>query len=136
MQMRLSKTRVLQWCVEHTSGTEFWFIAVATLLFNLGISIYFFLYSLFLLDLGYTERTVGVFTSAMVLGGMAGTIPMGIIARRFGLKRVLAAQYICDAWRESLLDVVSGPGALVFSDWCRHGWLDGVSVSRSGKCGS
>src|SRR5207302_2763680 len=28
--------------------------------------------------------------SAMVLGGMAGTIPMGIIARRFGLKRVLA----------------------------------------------
>jgi len=95
MQMRSIKTRVLQWCADHMSGTEFWFIATATLLFNLGISIYLFLYSLFLLDLGYTEKAVGVFTSAMVLGGMAGTIPMGIVARRFGLKRVLAVTLLC-----------------------------------------
>ena len=69
---------------------EFWLLIASTLLFNCGISIILFLYNLYLLDLGLGEQPMGTQTSAMVLGGMVGTLPMGWLASRYGLKRVLA----------------------------------------------
>jgi MFS family permease len=76
---------------------EFCSIAFATILFNCGISVIMFLYNLFLLDLGHREQSMGMLTSAMVLGGMVGTIPMGALAGRFGQRRVLAMSLLLSA---------------------------------------
>jgi predicted MFS family arabinose efflux permease len=68
---------------------QFWALAIATMLFNVGASIFFLLYNLFMLDLGVREQSLGILTGAMALGSMAGTIPIGMLARRVGIKKVL-----------------------------------------------
>lgn len=55
----------------------------------MGLSIYFFLFNLFLIGHGYTEKTLGLLTSSMAVGNLAGAIPAGKLARRFGLRPVL-----------------------------------------------
>jgi MFS family permease len=81
--------RLDRWWTERAPPDEFWALVAAALLFNFGVSVFFFLYNLFMLDLGYREGALGVLAGAMALGSMAGTIPMGIVARRVGLKKVL-----------------------------------------------
>jgi MFS family permease len=81
--------RLDRWWTDRAPRGEFWALAGAALLFTLGVSVFFFLYNLFLLDLGFRERSLGLLASSMALGSMAGTLPMGIAAQRFGLKRVL-----------------------------------------------
>jgi predicted MFS family arabinose efflux permease len=68
---------------------EFWALAIATALFNVGSSIFFLLYNLFMLDLGVREQSLGILAGAMALGSMAGTIPIGMLAKRVGIKKVL-----------------------------------------------
>lgn len=68
---------------------QFWALAIATMLFNVGSSIFFLLYNLFMLDLGIREQSLGLLTGAMAVGSMAGTIPIGMFARRVGPKKVL-----------------------------------------------
>jgi MFS family permease len=71
--------------------SDFWSIAATTFLFNLGISIFLFLFNLLMLDLGFRERALGIFTSAMSIGAVTGAFPMGMLAVRFGYKRALTA---------------------------------------------
>ena len=59
--------------------------------FDLGLSIYFFLFNLFLIGHGYTEKTLGLLTSAMAVGNLVGAIPAGRLAQRLGLRPVLLA---------------------------------------------
>ena len=96
------------WWMEEAPRGEFWALVVATLLFNFGVSVYFFLYNLFMLDLGFREKSLGMLASSLALGSMAGTIPMGMVARRVGLKKVLIG---------SLLIMAVGFGARVFLFW-------------------
>jgi MFS family permease len=90
-------TRLDRWWTERAPAGSFWALVLATLLFNVGTSAFLFLYNLFLLDLGFHEQLLGITASATALGSMAGTIPAGILARRFGLKRVLLASLILSA---------------------------------------
>jgi predicted MFS family arabinose efflux permease len=115
--------RLRRWWTERAPEGEFWALVLAALLFNFGVSVFFFLYNLLMLDLGFRERSLGVLASAMALGSMAGTIPMGIIAQRFGLKRVLT---VC------LLLLAVGFGARVFLFWypaqLAFAFFDGVML--------
>ena len=70
-------------------GRPFWTYVAAASLFNIGMSIVFLLYNLFLLDYGYTEVFLGQARSAYSLGGIAGAIPAGILAQKFGLRRTM-----------------------------------------------
>jgi len=70
-------------------GRPFWTYLAAALFFNFGMSIFFFLYNLVLLDYGYSERFLGEARSAYALGGIAGAIPAGILAQRFGLRKTM-----------------------------------------------
>ena len=72
-------------------GRQFWTYLTAASFFNIGMFIFFVLYNLFLLDFGYTERFLGQVRSANALGGIAGAIPAGILAQRFGLRRTMMA---------------------------------------------
>jgi MFS family permease len=103
-----SLARLGRWWTERAPKGEFWPLVLAALLFNFGVSIFFFLYNLLMLDLGFREKSLGVLASAMALGSMVGTIPMGIAAQRFGLKKVLT---VC------LLLLAAGFGARVFLFW-------------------
>ncbi len=75
-------------------GGEFWRFFAAALCFDLGFAMYLFLYSLFLLDVGFNERQLGLVAGAMTLGIMTGTLPMGALAERFGLRRVLVMGFL------------------------------------------
>jgi MFS family permease len=62
--------------------------------FDLGLSIYFFLFNIVLIGHGYTEKTLGLITSTMAIGNLAGAIPAGKLARRFGLRPVLLVCFL------------------------------------------
>ena len=74
-------------------GTQFWIYFAASFFFDFGMFIFFFLYNLYLLDCGFKENFVGLATSASALGGIVGTIPSGMMARRFGLRRTLVFSF-------------------------------------------
>jgi predicted MFS family arabinose efflux permease len=75
-------------------GSGFWTFFVAAFCFYLGFSAYLFLYSFFLLDIGFNERQLGLVTGAMTLGAMVGTLPMGALAERVGLRKLLLAGFV------------------------------------------
>ncbi len=81
-------------------GRPFWIFFTAALFLDFGFDLYFFLYNLFLLNLRYDERAIGLIGSSLTLGNLAGTIPIAILTRRFGLQKPLlfcfiAAPIIC-----------------------------------------
>jgi MFS family permease len=115
--------RLKRWWTDSAPQGEFWALVMATLLFNFGVSVFFFLYNLFMLDLGFRERSLGGLASAIALGSMSGTIPMGMIARRVGLKKVLAT---------CLVLMAAAFGARVFLLWypaqLAFAFFDGVML--------
>ena len=79
------------WWSTNDLGKPFWTLFAASSCYDIGLFIFYFLYNLYLLDRGYTEKFLGQVTSANALGGIAGTIPAGILAQRFGLRRSMVA---------------------------------------------
>ena len=73
----------------------FWVFFLASLFFSFGFSIFFFLFNLYLLDFGYTERSLGILGGLSAAGGIAGTIPAGMLAERFGLRRTVFWGLFC-----------------------------------------
>lgn len=82
------KMRYRLWLAKVPRG-QFWLFFTAAILFNFGFSIFFFLFNLYLLDLGRTERMLGLISSLMAVGSILGTIPVGILAQRFSLRLTL-----------------------------------------------
>jgi len=68
----------------------FWIFFSIAFFFDFGFAVYFFLFNLFLVDLHFNERVIGLVGGALTLGTMAGTLPAGWIARRTGLRPLLA----------------------------------------------
>ena len=81
------------WIVDKELSREFWIFFVAALCYDFGFAMFLFLYNLFLLDHGFNERQLGLIAGAMTLGSVVATIPVGIIAQRVGLKRVLLTAF-------------------------------------------
>ncbi|MGA8233599.1 MAG: MFS transporter [Candidatus Acidiferrales bacterium] len=88
---------------------QFWTFFSASFCFDFGMMIYFFFYNLFLLDRGFHENVLGLVTSAMAAGSLAGAIPAGFLARRIGLRNSLLTCF-------SLTTLVSVARALVNSE--------------------
>jgi predicted MFS family arabinose efflux permease len=87
--------RGLSWRLsQHSLPTQFWAFLTAFFFFNSGLAIYFFLFNLFLLGYGYTEKNLGLFTSAMAVGNLVGALPSGKLASRFGLRPVLLGCFL------------------------------------------
>jgi MFS family permease len=77
-----------KWLANAPRG-QFWLFFTASLFFSFGFSVFFFLFNLYLLGFGFTERSLGLIGSLMAMGGIVGTIPAGICAERFGLRVTL-----------------------------------------------
>jgi MFS family permease len=115
--------RLKRFWIERAPHGQFWSLALATILFNTGVSVFFFLYNLFMFDMGFRERSLGVVAGAMALGSVAGTIPVGMAARRLGPRRILT---VC------LLGIAVAFGARVWLLWypaqLAFSFLDGVML--------
>ena len=57
--------------------------------FDFGVSIYFFLFNLFLSSRGYSEAHLGLLTGTMAAGGLAGALPAGRLIQQWGMRNAL-----------------------------------------------
>jgi MFS family permease len=84
----------LAWLHRQRLSRAFWTYFVAAFCFDAGFAVYFFLFNLYLLDLHFYEKTIGLIGGAMTLGSVAGTLPAGVAARRFGLRPLLVIAFV------------------------------------------
>lgn len=82
------------WLLEKRLGREFWVFFAVAFLFDFGFSVYFFLFNLYLLDLHFYERTIGLVGGAFTLGSVIGTLPVGWLARKTGLRPLLVLCFV------------------------------------------
>jgi len=82
------------WISRYRLPGPYWLFLAASFFFDLGLSIYYFLFNLFLVGHGYDEKALGLFTGAMAMGNLTGALPAGRLARRFGLRPVLLACFV------------------------------------------
>jgi MFS family permease len=75
-------------------GSEFGKFYLASFLWSLGLSMFFFLFNLHLVEHGFSEKNLGWLTSAMAIGSLAGTIPAGKVAKKFGIQKTLLAAFL------------------------------------------
>jgi MFS family permease len=94
-------------------GGRFWTFLGAAGLFNFGLFVFFILYNLRLLELGYKENVLGWVTSAMTAGSIAGTLPAGVLIRRLQLRRALLVCLGGFAAVSTLRSMVTGETALL-----------------------
>ena len=84
-----SWTNPAAWLQEKKLSRGFWIFFAVAFFFDFGFAVYFFLFNLFLVDLHFNERAIGLVGGALTLGSVAGTLPAGWIARRTGLRPLL-----------------------------------------------
>lgn len=82
------------WIKEKNLGHGYWVFFTTAFFFDAGFSIYVFLFNLYLLDCGFNERSMGWIGGAYTLGSLAGTLPAGVPARRFGVRPLLLALFL------------------------------------------
>ena len=75
-------------------SSGFWIFFAAAFFFDLGFGLFFFLFNLYLTDLGFNERVVGQITAWLTLGNVAGSIPGIFLARRYGIRPLLLFTFI------------------------------------------
>ena len=107
-------------------GTGYWIYLAAASLHHLGAFIFVLLYNLHLRDLGFDEAFLGLISSSMTVGGIAGAIPGGWLAQRFGLRRALlvcllaipaVAVFRTVVYTEALLAASAFVAGVFFSLW-------------------
>jgi MFS family permease len=77
------------WASSRKLGRQFWTFFAASFCFDLGMTMFFFLYNLYILDRGYREDFVGLMAGAMNVGSIVCSIPAGIFLQRLGLRKSL-----------------------------------------------
>jgi MFS family permease len=84
----------LAWLREQKLSRNYWVFFTAAFFFDAGFSVYFFLFNLYLLDYRFNERTMGLIGGALTMGSLVGTLPAGVLARRFGVRPLLAVCFV------------------------------------------
>jgi MFS family permease len=110
---RTAVSGALWWSRTNGLGGEFWRFLGAAGLYNFALFIFFLLYNLHLLDLGYREDLLGVVSGSSTAGAVAGTIPAAFLARRFGLRNSLVASFALTACITALRALVVSRGPLI-----------------------
>jgi MFS family permease len=82
------------WLQQKKLSRDYWVVFSAAFFFDFGISIYVFMFNLYLLDLHFNDRWIGLVGGAATLGSVAGTLPAGMLARRVGIRPMLIACFI------------------------------------------
>jgi MFS family permease len=75
-------------------GGRFWSFFAASACFDFGLFIFFLLFNLYLLKLGFNESFLGLVSGCMLAGSVAGSLPAGIAIQRLGLRASMIAGLI------------------------------------------
>jgi MFS family permease len=117
------------WLLEKKLRRDFWVIFATAFLFDFALSVYYFMFNLYLLDLHFTDRSIGLVNGAAMLGSVTGTLPAGVLARKIGLRPMLIVCFITVpslwAWRAL---VTGEPAQIVL------GFVVGLTLSMWGVC--
>lgn len=70
-------------------GAPFWKFVFAQSFYNVGLFVYFLMYALYLVQIGFHEDFIGLVAGAMTTGSIAGAIPAGILTRNIGIRKTL-----------------------------------------------
>jgi MFS family permease len=77
-----------------TGRRNFRTLYISSFLIDLGLCLYFFLFSLFLVEHHFPEQSIGYITAALTIGTLAGTLPASLLSRRFGLQTIMMVYVI------------------------------------------
>jgi MFS family permease len=72
-------------------SSEFWSFFNASALFDFGFFIFYLLFNLYLIKLGFNESFLGLVSGCMLAGSVAGSLPAGIVIQRLGLRASMIA---------------------------------------------
>jgi predicted MFS family arabinose efflux permease len=72
---------------------QYWRLFLAEGFFDFGMFIFFILYNLYLLQLGFHEDFIGRVSSLMTAGSITGTLVAAVALRRFGLAGTMRAAF-------------------------------------------
>jgi MFS family permease len=96
-------------------GRQFWRFFFAEAFFDFGMFVFFFLYNLYLLQLGFHEDFVGLVTGVMTAGNIVGSLVAVVAMQRFGIRRTLLVSFTVTAALAALRAYVTFPPALIGS---------------------
>ena len=99
----------------HTAGLEasFWHFFVAASLFNAGLFVFFLLYNLYLLQIGFSEKFIGALSSSMIAGSVAGSLGAAVALSRWGLRRTMRVCLIALGAASAARAIVTAEPALI-----------------------
>ena len=117
------------WLREQKLGGGFWIFFTAAFFFDFGFAVYAFLFNLYLLDLHFNERSMGLIGGAATLGSVVGTLPAGFLARKTGLKPLLLVCFIAAPVLCSLRTIEMWQAAQIVL-----GFLSGLAMCLWGVC--
>jgi MFS family permease len=117
------------WLREKSLSSGYWVFFSVAFFFDAGISIYFFLFNLYLLDHGFNERAMGWIGGTFTLGSLIGTLPAGALARKIGLRPLLIVLFLtAPAFNAARAVWVWEPAQIGLA------FLAGLSMSMWGIC--
>jgi len=97
-------------------GNDYWRFLLAEAFFDFGMFVFFFLYNLYLLQLGFRENFLGLMSGIMTAGSIAGSILAVFTIHRFGLQKILMASFALTAGISALRSVlISAPLLIVLA---------------------
>jgi MFS family permease len=119
----------VRWLQRMDLGRDFWVFFAAAFFFDFGFAIYFFLINLYLLDLRYDERVIGLVGGALTLGTVVGTLPAGLLSRKIGIHPLLIVCFVAAPALGALRIVATGETAEI-----ALAFLAGVAMCLWGVC--
>ena len=110
---------------------QYWIFYAAAALFNFGLFIFYFLYNLYLMQMGFRENFLGLVSGVMTVGSVSGCMPAAAAIRRFGVRTTLLTAFVMIACVAGLRAVVTLPPLLVALAFCGGfvGSTWGVAIS-------
>jgi MFS family permease len=117
------------WLEDKKLSRGFWLLFTASFFFDFGLLIFVFMFNLYLLDLHFNDRSIGLVGGATLLGSVVGTLPAGLLARRLGLRPMLIACYVSAPVLCALRAVVIAEPAQI-----GLGFVAGLAMSSNGVC--
>jgi MFS family permease len=117
------------WWTRQGLDRNFLIFLFASGLFDLGEFIFFLLYNLYLLDLGFNEKLLGRIASAMTAGSFLGVVPAAALVHRWGLRPVLVLAIAGASASTALRAMASAPPSLLV-----FAFLNGLFLAMWAVC--
>ena len=119
------------WWLRRGLGAPFLRFLLASALFDLGAFVFFVLYNLYLLDLGFHEKFIGLVSGAMTAGTLAAALPAAALARKVGLRSTLLVAILGGAGASALRAIFPEESALLATAFLNGAFFSLWAVSLS-----